>query len=220
PLRIVSTTKYLATALVMDLAGWEDRGWIDVPDATLLRVIVSHLRQRCAVTTLAVASQKTDWERMNIAWDAQLERPRPQNITHEISLEQNHPFSLTGARLACLTQRLAYRGIRATREHPVRKTSQAIVSEALAHIGANSPDTPSSQQLWLAIRSTDIRKPASDFLWKVLQGALRCGRFWAKIPGYEDRATCHQCGSLDSIEHILFHCKATDVLSQYCLAQG
>lgn len=38
--------------------------------------------------------------------------------------------------------------------------------------------------------------------------AHRMGRFWKKIPRYEDRGRCHRCGVEDSIDYILTHCQA------------
>ena len=60
----------------------------------------------------------------------------------------------------------------------------------------------------ILLRHRDIRRPVTDFLWRTMHGALRVGSFWTKIPGHEDRAVCAHCDELESIDHILFHCKA------------
>lgn len=42
---------------------------------------------------------------------------------------------------------------------------------------------------------------------KATHSALRVGKFWAHIPGFEDRATCQVCGEIESLDHILLECK-------------
>ncbi|KAH9918781.1 uncharacterized protein B0H18DRAFT_882531, partial [Fomitopsis serialis] len=53
-----------------------------------------------------------------------------------------------------------------------------------------------------------IRHTVSDFMWKLMHGALCCGKLWAKIPGYEDRSKCPHCKTMESIDHILSNCGA------------
>lgn len=63
-------------------------------------------------------------------------------------------------------------------------------------------------KLWLSLKHEDIRLPISDFLWKMMHGALRCGNFWAKISGLEERVQCPHCETIETQEHILVKCKA------------
>ncbi|KAJ7079636.1 hypothetical protein B0H15DRAFT_757130, partial [Mycena belliarum] len=44
-------------------------------------------------------------------------------------------------------------------------------------------------------------------LWKGIHGAHRVGKYWEHIPGFENRATCHHCNEMESLEHILFDCR-------------
>ena len=48
----------------------------------------------------------------------------------------------------------------------------------------------------------------TDFLWRILQGKLKIGKYWKNIPGYEERASCKICGGLETIDHILLECNA------------
>ena len=62
--------------------------------------------------------------------------------------------------------------------------------------------------LWYAIRARDVARNMRDFLWKAMHDALRIGKFWENIPGYENRATCAVCGEQETLEHILLECLA------------
>ncbi|KAJ7497835.1 hypothetical protein B0H11DRAFT_1696870, partial [Mycena galericulata] len=42
---------------------------------------------------------------------------------------------------------------------------------------------------------------------RLINDAHRIGKFWTHIPGFEDRAECHACGEVESMEHILLNCR-------------
>ena len=44
-------------------------------------------------------------------------------------------------------------------------------------------------------------------MWKLLQGRLKIGMFWKRIPKYEERAHCRECGHIETMDHILFICE-------------
>ncbi|KAH9915202.1 uncharacterized protein B0H18DRAFT_1087595 [Fomitopsis serialis] len=89
-------------------------------------------------------------------------------------------FELTGARLNALTQALAYRGILEHRQVETRRRTK-----------------------------DNLAADFCGFLWKIMHDGLKCGPYWSKIQGYEDRAQCSHCGSLETVQHIIFECEAT-----------
>ncbi|KAJ6470742.1 hypothetical protein C8R47DRAFT_1179547 [Mycena vitilis] len=105
---------------------------------------------------------------------------------------------LRGAKLATLTQALAYKAIKQLRSTPSRKTTEANIKLVQDAGLLQRGKTPTIASIWKSIKT---------FLWKSLHGAHRVGKFWTNIPGYEDRATCDSCGKLETIEHILLECE-------------
>lgn len=73
--------------------------------------------------------------------------------------------------------------------------------------GSGRPETTAAM-IWKSIRHPDFQRKIVDFLWKILHNAHRVGSYWNKIPGLEARSQCTECGVEDTMEHILFHCRA------------
>jgi hypothetical protein len=57
------------------------------------------------------------------------------------------------------------------------------------------------------VRSKNITRTRTVFLWKILHNVRKCEDYWLQIPDFE----CHRCficGVEDSMAHILAECKA------------
>ncbi|EPS96303.1 hypothetical protein FOMPIDRAFT_57716, partial [Fomitopsis schrenkii] len=208
PLHIVCATPTLTNYLFKRLRRWEDKGWIGVAFAEYTRGLVCELRQRCAATTFRKQISGSEWHWLDKVRTVAQERdahgfrkaapPPPTNTT----------FSLSGAKLATATQAVVYAGIRQRKNIPNRRAA----TETIERIQALAVDRRGTEvpipAIWTAVRHKDLRRPVADFIWRTMHGALRCGAFWQKVQGQEDRATCSVCDELDSIDHILFGCKA------------
>jgi len=44
------------------------------------------------------------------------------------------------------------------------------------------------------------------FTWKIIQGPLKIGKYWERIPGYENQGEWAECDRTETIDHILFEC--------------
>ncbi|KAL6300501.1 ribonuclease H-like domain-containing protein, partial [Sparassis latifolia] len=207
PLHIISDSLYAIDGLTTRLPGWENRGWIDISNKHLFRAAAAALRARAAPTTFEWTKGHSTSVGNNAA-DSLAGQAARKTSSDTINLTIPNRFNLTGARMASLTRRLAYRGIRMYRPYLQRRaaTLQLDITRHAVNVACNR--LPTDATIWRSIRSPDISRPIQDFLWKCLHGALRCGHFWDNIPGYEDRAMCTNCGSLDSIDHILTECSA------------
>ncbi|KAI9059681.1 RnaseH-domain-containing protein [Trametes sanguinea] len=209
PLEIVTDSKYVIQGLTQNLPGWEDRGWIGLANADVIKNVVARLRGRSAPTTFrwvkghsgvlgneeadklasaAVAAATNE--------DAQLLPPPP------------HGFVADGARLESLSQKLAYTAIMLHGQHEQRRASVRMVERIQATLKELWGLYPTEAELWNGIRKYDTRRTLRDFWWKAMHGALRVGEFWDNIPGYEQRATCTTCGVPESLEHIVVDCEA------------
>ncbi|KAH9910871.1 ribonuclease H-like protein, partial [Fomitopsis serialis] len=218
PLHLICGSKFLVPALTTHLASWEDSGWIGTRFAEELRALVSSLRRRCAPTYLKRAGTDSEWGSINRA-SLLLTDGAQRGDPHDSDLEREAAFDLSGVRLALLTQKLAYAGIRATAKTEDRRRTVAGVAECMAAMAEAGFKDPRPADLWRSIRQRDLQRPVSDFLWKAVHSAHRIGPYWTKIPGYEDRARCAACGEEESLFHILLACRATGQSVIWELAQ-
>ncbi|KAF9471236.1 hypothetical protein BDN70DRAFT_909401 [Pholiota conissans] len=62
----------------------------------------------------------------------------------------------------------------------------------------------------MSLRHKCITPRARNFLWRAMHGAYKIGRYWAHIPGHEDRQKCEECNNTDeTMEHILTMCRTS-----------
>ncbi|KAJ6536923.1 hypothetical protein B0H19DRAFT_867426, partial [Mycena capillaripes] len=112
-----------------------------------------------------------------------------------------------GAKLSCLTQALAYRGIKERNKKIIRKATAENIGLVQEALKTQYAKTPTAEKIWKSMRHKDITRQIRTFLWKSAHGAHRLGKFWTHIPECEERATCHHCDETESLEHVLLHCR-------------
>ncbi|KAI9068536.1 RnaseH-domain-containing protein [Trametes sanguinea] len=209
PLLIISDSKYVIDGLTLHLPYWEAQGWLGLENAALIRDTAARLRARSATTRFQWVKGHSG-VRGNEGADelarAAVTRPTPRALV--LPPAPLH-FVNTGVQMAVLTQKLAYSAIRthlsaAYERRATRRRLQLILDAAKA----DWQMTVTASKPWTAIRSRDMRREIRDFWWKATHDALRIGRYWTNIPGYEDRARCSHCGVTESLEHILLVCAA------------
>ncbi|KAH9918602.1 uncharacterized protein B0H18DRAFT_882671 [Fomitopsis serialis] len=206
PLHFVGESDVLAQTMVRDLRMWEDRGWIDAPLGKLARVLANVLRQRCAVTTFQQAETQDERAEMG---KAKIEARACRDIRAVApSMTTNPVFDLSGARLSVMSQKLAYRGVVLRKGTPTRATTAHNIANIQKSLLTSQGLRVHASDVWRSIRGQDMRKQISDFLWKTMHGAQKCGVYWEKIPGYEQRGICGHCGETESMTHILLDCTA------------
>lgn len=62
---------------------------------------------------------------------------------------------------------------------------------------------PYQADIWMSIQCVSLPPKIHNFLFLALNGSLRIGTYWNHIPGYEDRAFCSECNSVEDLNHIL-----------------
>ena len=184
----------------------DSKGWIGVKNAPLLQDLTARLRARNAPTTFRwvkghsgiPGNEKADALACAGTEVARADPLPPPDIR----------FLRDGVKLTALTQRLAYRGIRAAKTPDVRRVTTSNLQRAVEDTKTVLAVTVTEAQIWKATRHQDISRRVWDFWWKLLHNAQHVGHFWMNIPGYEDHAICGFCGGTESMEHILMHCEA------------
>ena len=128
-------------------------------------------------------------------------------------------YNLQGAKLASMTQALAYRGIcgrnnplpRLTTMGNLEATKIAIRNFTLSH------ETESS--IWKGMRKKSIRPRVQQFLYKTMHGTYKIGNFWSNIPGYQHWGQCNDCQTTEDMNHILVTCTTEPVNIIWTLAR-
>ncbi|KAH9830779.1 uncharacterized protein C8Q71DRAFT_716518 [Rhodofomes roseus] len=208
PLHFICESEDLRNNICRDLRRWEDSDWLGAKNKDALRALVNILRQRCAPSTFRQAVDGDEWKMIDKGRDL-AKKFDQEHKTKLVIPETEQFFNLTGARLSSLTQRLAYRLIRRQRSDIRRPATQRIVNNVITSIQINTGRTVLEADLWISLRSNEIRKPIQDFLLKSLHGALRCGKYWKHIPGLEERSKCARCNVEETMHHIFTECSAT-----------
>ncbi|KAH9854774.1 hypothetical protein C2E23DRAFT_700243, partial [Lenzites betulinus] len=206
-LNIVSDSKFVVDGLTRHAPRWEDRGWLAVAHAALIRDTIARLRARSAPTTFRWVKGHS-----GVPGNDGADRLACAGALTEVGAGPTLPpprpgFVAQGVRLSALTQRLAYKTIRGTTGVPPRRRTNNMIGRVLAALGEWDCH-PTAAALWRAIRAPEFRRGMRDFWWKALHDAHRVGEYWAHIPTYEHRAQCGVCGTVDSLEHILLECTA------------
>ncbi|OJT01591.1 Transposon TX1 uncharacterized 149 kDa protein [Trametes pubescens] len=220
PMHIVSDSRYVTNGLTEHLPRWEERGWIGVANADILREVVGLLRTRSAPTTFkwvkghAGARGNEQADRLAAAGAA---CPRPMRPLH---LPPPERYMIGGAALSKLSQRLAYQGIQRWNAKECRPTTARHIRTVQHDLLQATGERPLEQAVWNLLRKKPISRKARDFIWKALHGGHRIGSYWNHIPGYEERANCVHCGVAETMEHILCRCTAPGPAVAWALARG
>ncbi|KAH9853529.1 hypothetical protein C2E23DRAFT_728480 [Lenzites betulinus] len=203
-LTIRSGSRLVVEGLTTHLLSWEREGCFGRALPRMMKDAVAALRKRSKPTYLEwvkghAEDGRSEWADRLAHEGATAAAPQPQ---------EDMKGSDDGAALAVMTQRRAYCAImskKATSERPA-----TLLTMDAAVRGGQLAGTAglTAGALWKAIRGGDVRRTIRDFWWRALHGALRVGRYWAHIPGYEVRATCGKCGGTETLEHILTSCRA------------
>ncbi|KAJ7763072.1 hypothetical protein B0H16DRAFT_1414371 [Mycena metata] len=216
PLRIASRKNNILRSMTKKLPAWEDKGWIETPNAEGLQALAAALRGRTAETKLAVVTSSIEVEEAH-----RIARTGTgKQDTDQIDLRIADHLQLRGAKLSTLTQGLAYRGIKALKERVHRKATDENVLNTQSAVKALFKKAPTEKLIWRSIRNKDISRQIRNFMWKTLHGAHRIGKFWEHIPEMGDRATCQHCGVTESMEHILTECDRPGRAEIWALAEA
>ncbi|KAI0361600.1 hypothetical protein OH77DRAFT_1546125, partial [Trametes cingulata] len=208
PLYILSDSRFAVDGLTLHYRRWEDQGWLGVAHADLMQKVLARLRARSAPTSFKWVKGHAG-DPGNEGADA-LARRGTDKPYPPAPVLPSAPLGYTssGVWLTILTQRLAYKGIKARSQPAPRRSSELQTQRVLATLLDDWGVKATPEQLWAGVRHRDIRRRLRDFWWKALHDALRVGSYWEHIPGYETRATCPRCDETESLEHILTGCAA------------
>ncbi|KAF8909537.1 hypothetical protein CPB85DRAFT_1221995 [Mucidula mucida] len=206
-------SRYVLNHLSTSRQKMEDTGYIGVPNSIIIRAMVAKFRERKNVSTLKWVKGHNGHEGNKIA-DLLANNGAYMEDDEPLNLEIPRSLQVTGAKLAKLTQKLAYQAFRSRELKTVPRRSRtdemlkATQSEAKEAFG----ETPTVDTLWTSLRGRDIERNTCYMLWMMMHDAYRVGSYWLKphyAPEYQERARCRHCnGEIESMKHILTECSS------------
>ncbi|KAI0037711.1 hypothetical protein FA95DRAFT_1551472 [Auriscalpium vulgare] len=209
PIRFRTDSESVMKGLTEYLDDWENRGWIGVANAEYFQAAAYRMRIRSAKVTFRWVKGHSG-DSGNDGADEQADIGARKNRPDRIDLYVPPEWRLTGAKLATITQAIAYRGIRQITEKKnpdLRSGPKAQLALARDALEAFTGYQETDAALWKGILSKDIRKNIQSFLYRAFQNSYKLGGFWSNTANPE-RAVCGACNDpLESLDHILFQCE-------------
>lgn len=218
-LTIVTDSRYVIEGLTKHLKEWEDKGWIGIKNANFFKRAAYLLKRRTAPTLFEwVKGHQGD--QGNEESDKLAKQGANKDTHDDLPLSVPAEFDLQGAKLATLTQAIAYRGIRESHRPPPRVATDRNIDEAREAILAYSGSDETDESIWQGIRKRTIRLRVQQFLYKAIHNTMMIGEVWFKIEGLQQRGTCTPCNATENMRHILLSCRAGQASSIWKLAKN
>ena len=218
PLKIHTDSQYVIDGLTTHLKDWEDNGWIGIKNAPLFKKAAYLLKRRSAPTLLKWVKGHSGIEG-NEGSDQLAKEGAEKEAPDELNLEIPKEFDLQGAKLATLTQAIAYKGILEKKGPYIRPATSNNLETARLAIAEYTQKLETDETIWHGLQKPTIRIKIRQFLYKAMHETQKIGNFWSHIPGYEERQNCPTCQVPESMTHILIHCRATPVRAIWSLAR-
>ncbi|KAF9033631.1 hypothetical protein BJ165DRAFT_1328275, partial [Panaeolus papilionaceus] len=139
-------------------------------------------------------------------------------------LETKPNLIQTGAKLANITQALAYKGIRKFEREKkqktyVEKSTMKRLDMTRHGIKETKNETPTDKTIWESLRNRDISKKIRAFMWTAMHDGHRIGEYWDNKRNYEHRGKCRPCDTTETLEHILTECQCSGQEKAWKLAR-
>ncbi|KAL4255818.1 hypothetical protein AB1N83_014347 [Pleurotus pulmonarius] len=212
-LEIESDSRYTINAVTRGLTKMEDEGYLDTPNADLIRQTVGLLRMRTGRTKIKWVKGHNG-NALNEGADhyAAIGRNEAPTLGPVNQIEPS--LRLTGAKLQKLTQALAYKGIRTQilkkNKHKRRRT-ETVISMIQNHIEDSTGKAPDEKSIWKATRHPEFSRQIRYFMWMAIHDAFKIGEYWINNTSdeeYQKRGRCPHCDeAIETMEHILTKCE-------------
>ncbi|KAF9542898.1 RnaseH-domain-containing protein [Agrocybe pediades] len=212
PLLVGVNNPQVLKKLTTNFSKMEDRGWIGVPNSQTYRKITAALRARKGMTTFqTIQNEEVRRATEDLAKHAMSDpnHTNPPDPPHNNTTIDPEKFVFKGAKLSEMTQALIYKGIIEERKTSIRRETLTHLDMTRYAVGEFFGKTPSDEQIWNSLRSKDLGLRARNFLWKSMHNAYKVGAWWDRIPNHEIRGWCHECDTVETLEHILTECRAS-----------
>ncbi|KAF9027908.1 hypothetical protein BDZ89DRAFT_1015345 [Hymenopellis radicata] len=114
---------------------------------------------------------------------------------------------LTGVKLRGLMQREAYEELKRRLKIQERRATEGNIERIKYALKTLNGQAPSRKMIWRSTRGSNTSKKTQTFRWRAIHEAHATGDFFARMENLGHLAMCPECGSLESLEHILLECE-------------
>ena len=218
-LTIVTDSMYVIEGLTKHLQTWEDQGWIGIKNADLFKRVAYLLKKRTAPSYLKWVKGHQGI-RGNEESDKLAKQGATKATPNKLNLNIPKEFDLQGAKLATLTQAIAYKGIRERQKATPRAITDRNIDEARDAILAYTGSDETTETIWQSIRKRTIRLRAQQFLFKAMHNTPMIGEVWFNIQDLQHRGICGPCKATENMSHILLTCEAGPATTIWDLARN
>ncbi|KAJ7600678.1 hypothetical protein C8J56DRAFT_1074063 [Mycena floridula] len=191
------------------LQEWEDKGFVDMENRLILQAVAAGLHERTAKTDLKYTEPQEDpykIQEVNELAEEGIRKRLPDQINWSVSTVYRRP----GIKLTSLTQSLAYKAIRALRT----RKADLERNETIKNLRATKAEvtqicgfTPTSKDIWNSLKLEVFNRRVQNFMYLMMHGTQRVGKYWKHIPGCEEYQNCSICGEEESLKHVLLECQ-------------
>ncbi|ETW82840.1 ribonuclease H [Heterobasidion irregulare TC 32-1] len=181
--QIQTDSRFVIDGLTKHLKDWEDRGWLGMHYKELFKATAYQLQLQLATTSF-VWIKGHSGDMGNKRADALARKGATKQNYNEIDLTVPPEFDLQGAKLATITQTMAYQGVlkEKHKKHTDQKTTMMrldITQYAIERINGN---LEADQSIWHSCQSKDISLTIRQFIFKALHDTHHIGQYWDHIP--------------------------------------
>ncbi len=212
--RMVIETDSLTT--LDSLTKWktrnEDTGYIRSKNPLLTKATIARLRMRKAHTMLRWVKGHNG-HHGNEAADRLAALGAEKPLGDALPLDIPPAYSVSGAKLQSITQKLAYRAIRSIKDNGTipRPRAEANMDRIICGIEFAYGEKAKPAKVWSSLRSKHVSRSASQFMWMALHDGYMLGSHWLRPNMSEElraRAVCGSCDELETMTHIVLECEA------------
>jgi len=207
-LEIRTDSQYVIDQLTKNLGKIEDNGWVGVENAPLLGALVATLRIFSAKTLLAKVKGHSG-EKGNDEADAKANKGVKKSLATALNLQIPPNLIVTGMKLSTATQSIVYKGIISRAIKKNCWNTDIMLDRVKEFVKDWTNHSPTDEHIWSVLGNKNIRRNVKNFIWRGLHDSLWTGRWWLNINGFERRAECFKCDTIESLEHILTECTAS-----------
>ena len=207
---VMTDSMYAVNGLTRDLEKWEDQGWLYAKHADLFKSITAWMRYRSNKTKLTWVKGHSGIKGNEEADKLANLGARKERDPQTTNLDAPTNTIPSGAKLATLTQKDFYRGIKKRNPPPPRTSTEINLGRIQAYAAETYLTNPTPNTIWKTTKHKDLTKKTREFIWECMHDAFKIGKFWRNIPNYEQRGTCSKCNVEESMEHILTECCAPE----------
>ena len=190
-LKIIINNHHLVKWIGDGLSEAENNDWLNCKEPTLWKAVLNGLRRRNSKIVIKTPNEKEEKKMEEIK-----EKLRELNLKRtRVNIKSIEKYLHKGAKLSNLTQKTAYELIlRKKSEKPGGPETWRRMKQIKKNLENKWNIRIEEEKIWKELENIKNNK-IQDFMWKMIHNKVRCGKFFAHIPNWQDKQFC-TCGEV------------------------